>query len=68
MKNVVDEINSIHKSLSDVQGKINDLYSAIGTGRIKGRDIRDSIYRERIDLLTEDYNKLKERLKELVNE
>lgn len=67
MKNIVDEINNLHKSLSDVLDKINDLYHAIGTGSLNGRDTRDAIYRECINLLTEDYNRLKERLKELVN-
>ena len=67
MKNTIDEINVLHGNLGDILNKMRDLHHAIGTGSPTGRDIRDSIYRERIDLLTEDYNRLKERLKELIN-
>lgn len=66
MKDKIEEINKIHKSLSDVSDKINDLHLVIGTGSLNGRDVRDTVYRERIDLLTEDYNNLKARLKEIV--
>jgi tetrahydromethanopterin S-methyltransferase subunit G len=68
MKSTIEEINEIHKSLGDILDKMNDLYRSIGTGGINGRNTRDPIYRERIDLLTEDYNKIKERLKEMVDE
>ena len=68
MKATVEEINDIHKSLGEIRDKMNELYRVFGTGNLAGRSIRDAIYRERLDLFIKDADRLKERLKELVNE
>lgn len=66
MKSTIDEINVLHRNLGDLQNKINELYQAIGISGSIGRDAIEVLYRERIDLLNKDFDKIEARLKELV--
>lgn len=65
MKEIVEEMNQIHKRIAELQDRINDFYQDIGSGNSLGKELRDSICRDKIEELTKEYNMLMARLKDL---
>lgn len=68
MKDMVEELNSIHQRIGELRTRINDLDRDIGTGNSIGRETRDSIYKARMVDLIEEYDMLITRLKDVIKD
>lgn len=66
MKEIVEEMNQIHKRISEVRVQINELERDIGAGNSVGREIRDEIIKGKIEDLVEEHTLLITRLKKVV--
>lgn len=64
MKNQIEELNQIHKRISELRVKINELEKDAGSGN----ENLNKIINGRIEDLVEEYKALIERLKDVIKD